>query len=69
MIDVLFTAAIAMSSPALSPADTTVPVLEDDPSWSCVDMGNHICGPGNSNGVPAGRYDEGGVLVDVWPVA
>ena len=42
--------------------------MEDDPGWSCVDDGNRVCGPGNSNGVPAGRYDEGGVLVDPWPV-
>lgn len=39
---------------------------EDDPGWSCVDDGNRICGPGNANGVPAGRYDEGGVLVETW---
>jgi hypothetical protein len=36
--------------------------------WSCVDMGDKACGPGNSNDVPAGRYDQAGVLVDPWPV-
>ena len=40
---------------------------EDSPSWSCVDDGNRICGPGNANGVPAGCYDDGGVLVAPWP--
>lgn len=39
---------------------------EDESGWSCVDMGNKVCGPGNSNGAPAGRYDEGGVLVEPW---
>ena len=41
---------------------------EDQPGWSCVDDGNKVCGPGNPEGVPAGRYDEGGVLIDPWPV-
>jgi hypothetical protein len=41
---------------------------EDESGWSCVDNGNRICGPGNPQGAPAGRYDEGGVLVDPWPV-
>lgn len=39
----------------------------EDQQWSCVDDGNRICGPGNSNGAPAGCYDDGGVLVAVWP--
>jgi hypothetical protein len=43
-------------------------VSEDESGWSCVDDGNRVCGPGNGQGVPAGRYDEGGVLVDPWPV-
>lgn len=42
-------------------------VQEDSPAWSCVDDGNRICGPGNSNGAPAGCYDDGGVLVATWP--
>ena len=42
---------------------------ESESGWSCVDDGNKVCGPGNELGVPAGRYDEGGVLVDPWPVA
>lgn len=40
---------------------------EDSPLWSCVDDGNHVCGPGNANGVPAGCYDDGGVLAAPWP--
>jgi hypothetical protein len=43
-------------------------VMEDESGWSCVDDGNKVCGPGNPQGVPAGRYDEGGVLIDPWPV-
>ena len=43
-------------------------VEEDESGWSCVDNGNRVCGPGNPQGVPAGRYDEGGVLIDPWPV-
>jgi hypothetical protein len=34
-------------------------VMEDESGWSCVDMGDRRCGPGNSNGVPAGCYDDG----------
>ena len=49
-------------------ADDTTVIFEDDPRWSCVDDGNKVCGPGNPQGVPAGRYDEGGVLIDPWPV-
>jgi hypothetical protein len=43
-------------------------VAEDESGWSCVDDGNKICGPGNPQGAPAGRYDEGGVLIDAWPL-
>jgi hypothetical protein len=43
-------------------------ITEDESGWSCVDNGNRVCGPGNQQGVPAGRYDEGGVLIDAWPV-
>jgi hypothetical protein len=61
-------AALALGFTAAPHAHATT-VMEDDPSWSCVDDGNKVCGPGNANGVPAGRYDEGGVLIDPWPVA
>jgi hypothetical protein len=47
---------------------TPVAVEEDDPGWSCVDDGNKVCGPDNDEGQPAGRYDDGGVLVDPWPL-
>ena len=43
-------------------------ITEDESGWSCVDDGNRICGPDNAQGVPAGYYDEGGVLIDPWPV-
>lgn len=42
-------------------------VEEDDPGWSCVSDGNRICGPANSEGKPAGCYDDGGVMVAAWP--
>lgn len=41
--------------------------LEDQPGWSCVDDGNRICGPGNSEGKPAACYDDGGAIVALWP--
>lgn len=44
----------------------TSEVDEDSPLWSCVDDGNHICGPNNPEGKPAGHYDEGGVLDIPW---
>ena len=43
-------------------ADDTTVIFEDDPRWSCVDDGNKVCGPGNAQGVPAGRYDEAACL-------
>jgi hypothetical protein len=42
-------------------------VTEDDEQWSCVDDGNHVCGPQNDEQKPAGCYDDGGVLVAQWP--
>lgn len=42
-------------------------VTESDEQWSCVDDGNHVCGPTNDEGKPAGCYGDGGVLVAVWP--
>lgn len=59
---------IAAALIALAPIPADVPtVTEDSPAWSCVDDGNRICGPGNSNGAPAGCYDDGGVMVTAWP--
>lgn len=42
-------------------------VQEDSPLWSCVDDGNHVCGPNNPQGKPAACYDDGGVIVAMWP--
>ena len=45
--------------PEIVPArvpDTRAAVLEDDPRWDCRTDGNRICGPGNAQNVPAGRY-------------
>ena len=79
MIDVLFAAVVAFAD--LAPVDGTDVysyevgddngdgvVMEDESGWDCTTMGNGICGPGNANGVPAGLYDDGGVLIDAWPV-
>lgn len=40
---------------------------EDDLGWDCVRNGNRICGPDNTQGRPAGCYDELGLLVAPWP--
>jgi hypothetical protein len=31
---------------------------EDDPAWDCRTMGDHVCGPDNSQGVEAGVYSH-----------
>lgn len=31
-------------------------IHEDDPRWDCRIMGNLVCGPNNSQGVPMGHY-------------
>jgi len=38
-------------------------VPEDGPDWDCTMDGNRVCGPNNEQGVPAGQYDQGGVLI------
>jgi hypothetical protein len=58
MIDVLVAAVIALTSPALAPADDTTVVMEDSPQWDCTTMGNQVCGVGNAQGVPAGDYSQ-----------
>jgi hypothetical protein len=40
---------------------------EDEPGWSCVDDGNRVCGPNNTEGKPAACYADGGVIVALWP--
>jgi hypothetical protein len=65
MLDVLLAAVIATSSPAPAGVDAYAYevgdddgngiISEDESGWSCVDMGNKVCGPNNSNGVPAAR--------------
>lgn len=39
-------------------------VQEDSPAWDCRTMGNHLCGPGNSNGVVPGFYQDGKLYAD-----
>lgn len=41
-------------------------ITEDDPRWDCRTMGDHVCGPHNSNAVAPGLYNEGGLLA-TWP--
>jgi hypothetical protein len=40
-------------------------------SWhdgpACVDDPPHVCEPGNPEGKPAACYDQGGVIVELWP--
>jgi hypothetical protein len=38
---------------------------EDSTGWNCTTMGNHVCGPTNTEGLRAGCYDDG-VLVIPW---
>ncbi len=40
---------------------------EDESGWDCRADGNRMCGPGNSQGVISGCYDDAGALVSVWP--
>ena len=51
------------STPAAGVSDDNADgvITEDESGWSCGDNGNRICGPGNPQGVPAGRYVESGV--------
>lgn len=62
----LAVAALAASA-LLSPAPAYAAPLEDEQGWSCVDDGNHVCGPDNAEGKPAACYDDGGVIVALWP--
>lgn len=55
-----------LPSTSTTSAQAAASPMEDQPGWSCVDDGNRICGPGNSQGAPAGLYDAGGVLVLTW---
>lgn len=67
MLTTLVAAAMITLAPmAGHPADLPQ-VQEDDPGWSCVDDGNRICGPNNPEGKPAACYDDGGVIVALWP--
>lgn len=67
----IFTSAVIVAGSAaavwLSPHAYASQCLEDMPCWSCVDDGNRVCGPGNSEGKPAACYDDGGVIVAYWP--
>lgn len=56
----------ALGAVAFAP-DANARIQEDDPGWDCVSMGDRSCGPTNTQGVTAGCYDDGGVLVAPWP--
>ena len=68
-VGALLTAAIGvpLAGPTLAVAYATPAgqIQEDDPRWDCRTMGDLQCGPTNAQGVPAGRY-EAGVLVVAW---
>lgn len=59
--------ATALGLPTAAAYTATAEVTEDSTEWSCVEDGNRICGPGNSEGQPAACYDDGGVIVALWP--
>lgn len=71
-VGALLTAAIGvpLAGPTLAVAYATPAgqIQEDDPRWDCRTMGDLVCGPTNSQGVAAGRY-EAGALVEVWATA
>ena len=60
----MFAELVLMAAVAHGP--TTI--QEDSPSYDCRTSGNHICGPGNSNGVRAGLYSakNNGHLIITW---
>lgn len=57
----------SLATPAIASATPAGQIQEDDPGWDCTTMGDHSCGPTNAQGVQAGCYDDGGVLVAAWP--
>lgn len=60
-------AALAASAAlALAPVASAQPIQEDDPRWSCITMGDHVCGPHNSNAARPGLYSDG-LLIATWP--
>lgn len=67
MIRTTLAAALLAAATFTSPTVYAAPITEDDPAWSCIENGNRICGPGNTNGVPAGCYNDLGALVSAWP--
>lgn len=51
-----------------APAAAAQSPQEDDPGWSCVTAGNHVCGPDSDDaGHAPGCYSDTGVLVAKWP--
>lgn len=62
------TAALAACALFLAPVSHAQPPTEDSSTWDCTRDGNMICGPENSQGLPAGFYVDG-ILVDPWPVS
>lgn len=55
----------ALTIVALLSAATAHVASADPPA--CVDNAPHICLPGNPEGKPAACYDDGGVIVALWP--
>lgn len=60
---------MAITSLSLSLLPLGVAHAEPGPALarSCVDVAPRVCAPGNVRGVPAGCYDDGGVLEFAWP--
>ena len=52
------------------PVRATAPHRTQLPSTLCSNMTGTACaGPAARQVLPAGRYDQGGVVIDAWPVA
>jgi DNA uptake protein ComE-like DNA-binding protein len=68
---VLFQFSGASEAPAPKFSDQVVQVVparpaevhDDDPNFNCATAGNHVCGPGNTEGLAAGCYDDGTLVV------
>lgn len=54
---------VPASAPATVPTAAPERITEDDPRWDCRTMGNHICGPRNTEGRPDGCYSNGRLVI------
>lgn len=63
-----FTAAFVTALIAGPPTSAHAQPTEDSPGWSCIETQTRVCGPASDDyGHTPGCYDDGGVLVALWP--